>query len=65
MTNKFGKNLKEVRTFLGLTSVELAGKTGLTQACISQIEHGKREPCLGTITKLVEALGVKFERLIK
>ena len=61
---KFGENLKSVREFLGLTLKDLSIKSGLTEACISQVETGKREPKLSTIVKLLNALNVKFERLM-
>lgn len=47
-----------------MSAIELSKKTELTQAAISQIENGKREPSLKSIIKLIAALGVKFERLV-
>lgn len=61
----FAKNLNEIMIFLEISQVELSHKTGLTQACISQYCNGTREPSLTNIIRLLNALGVKFERLIK
>jgi len=58
----FGKNLKTVIDFLEISQAEL---TGLTQAGISQIVNGEREPSLGSICKILNVLPVKFERLVK
>ncbi len=63
--NKFGKNLKEVIDFLGITQSDLSKKANLTQASISQIINGSREPSLGTILKILNVLQIKFERLVK
>lgn len=63
--NLFGKNLKEVREFLGLSQQRLSFRAGITIPAISQIESGKREPSLKTIIKLLDALNVTFERMVK
>lgn len=61
----FGKNLKIVIDFLEITQAELTEKSGLTQAGISQIINGEREPSLGSICKILNVIPVKFERLVK
>lgn len=60
----FGKNLRQILDTLGLTQVEFAQLTGLTQASISQIINGEREPSLGTICKILSVVPIKFERLV-
>jgi transcriptional regulator with XRE-family HTH domain len=61
----FGKNLKEVIIFLDLTQAEFAEKVGMTQAGVSQLVNGEREPSLASILKILEVVPVKFERLFK
>lgn len=61
----FGKNLKEVLDVLELSQSDLAEKTGLTQACISQLVNGEREPSLKTVLAILECVPVKFERLVR
>lgn len=61
----FKKQLKEVREFLGLTQSELAMRAKLTPAAISQLEAGEREPQLGTLVRLADALGVSIDRLVR
>jgi transcriptional regulator with XRE-family HTH domain len=40
------KSLKEAREIVGLTQSQLASLIGVTQAFISRVEHGNREPSL-------------------
>lgn len=63
--HRFGKNLREILTYLEISQSELANKTGLTQAAISQIIQGDREPSLNTICKILSVLPTNFERLMK
>ena len=62
---RFGKNLKAIINCLGITQAEVANRSGLTPAAVSQIVNGEREPTLKTINKLIRALGCTFERLVK
>lgn len=63
--NNFPKNLKQIREFLGYSQAEVAELAGLTCGSLSMLESGKRTPSLPTLVKLLKALGVKFERLVK
>lgn len=63
--NNFGKNLKQIREFLGFSQAELAKDAGVTTGALSMLEAGKRAPSLATLVRLLKALGVKFERLVK
>jgi len=60
----FAKNVKSCREFLGMTAAELATRSGLTPAAISQIEAGKRCPTLGSSLSISNALGAKMSRLL-
>jgi transcriptional regulator with XRE-family HTH domain len=62
---KFGKNLKQILDTLEMTQTELAENAGITQAAISQIISGKREPSLMTICLILRVVPVKFERLVR
>lgn len=61
----FGRNLKYIIDRLFLTQSELAKKSGLTQAAISHIINGRREPSLETTCKILSVIPVKFERLVQ
>ncbi|MFD4262330.1 helix-turn-helix domain-containing protein [Streptomyces sp. NPDC058534] len=52
----FGKALYDRRTALGLTSVELAERAGMTQDEIECIEEGGTEPTVGLLRTLAAAL---------
>lgn len=61
----FGKNLSKELYLQDINQLELSKKLGLTEAAISQIISGKREPSLSIILKILKVLPIKFERLIK
>lgn len=61
----FGKNLRDIREFVGMTQAELAKRASLTAPAICMIEAGEREPSLKTIIKLIHATGATFERLVR
>lgn len=61
----FGKNLKYVLDCLEMSQTEFSKRTGLTQAAISQIINGERDPSLQTIVKILTAIPTNFERLLK
>ena len=54
--------LADMRRRLGVTQVELAGRTGVSQGRVSAIEHAKPGATeLGTLAAYVEALGGRLE----
>ena len=68
MTNessKLGKNLKRIRTAKGITQGDIVRKLGLGRGFISNIENGKANPTLSTITKIAKAIVVSVGELMK
>lgn len=68
MTNessKLGKNLKRIRTAKGITQGDIVRKLGLGRGFVSNIENGKANPTLSTITKIAKAIGVSVGELMK
>jgi transcriptional regulator with XRE-family HTH domain len=63
--SNIGKNVKELRLFIGITIDKLSKGTGLTPAAISQIENNKRVPELKSVLALMKFFNVTFERLLK
>jgi transcriptional regulator with XRE-family HTH domain len=57
--NNIGREIKELREYLGLSQGQLAKLSGLTTAAISQIEGEKREPSLSSIEKICDALEIE------
>jgi len=55
--------LREWRKYRGMTQVELAAASGLTQAAIAQIETAKRNPTVETARKFADALNCDIDDL--
>ncbi|MGI6617456.1 MAG: helix-turn-helix domain-containing protein [Saccharofermentanales bacterium] len=51
----------EVRNKLNITQKELSARTGITQADISRIENGTRNPSLNMVKKLAKGLGMQLK----
>lgn len=63
--DKFAINLKEALDFLGMSQKEIAEKSGLTEAAISQYIGGQRQPELKAICAIMNVIPIKFERLVR
>jgi transcriptional regulator with XRE-family HTH domain len=61
----FGKNLKKILCKLDMKQAELAERSKLTPAAISQIINGSRDPSLSTICSILNVIPIKFELLVK
>ena len=61
----FGQRLSKVLRTLQMSQSDLAKRSGLTQAAISQILSGKREPSLSSICAILQSVPVKFEFLVR
>ncbi len=64
MKTDFGVNLKKLMGQLDMTQVELANKTGMTPAAVSQILNNIREPSVSTVVRILMVIPVKFEKLV-
>lgn len=53
--------LIEARKSQHLTQKELANRTGITQADISRIENGTRNPSLAMLKRLAEGMGMQLK----
>ena len=51
----------DARTKQNITQKQLSEKTGITQADISRIENGSRNPSLLMVNRLAHALGIKIK----
>ena len=59
------ETIKLRRIQLNLTQQELSERSGVSQQLISQIENGKAQPSLRTITKLAEVLKLDIDLKVK
>lgn len=62
---KLGRNLKRIRTEKGITQGDIVRTLGVSRSFVSNIENGKTNPTLSTITNLAKALGVSSDELLK
>ncbi len=60
---EFGERLKEIRTGLNISQVELSEKTGLTLRTIQRIENSEVKPSLHSIKVISEALEIASTEL--
>jgi len=56
--------IREIRRQQGLTMDDLAKKAGFTKSYLSQIENLKREPTIGTLVTIANALAISVFSLI-
>lgn len=59
----FGQNLQNTLNALGITKAKFAKMSGLTRTAVGLIVHGRRDPQLATILKILKAVPVSFDRL--
>ncbi len=62
---KLGKNLKRIRTEKEISQVDVARFLGVSRGFVSNLENGKTNPTLATITKLAGAVGATTDELLK
>jgi transcriptional regulator with XRE-family HTH domain len=62
---KLGNNLRRIRTGKGISQGDIVRALGMGRGFVSNIENGKGNPTLTTITKLAKALGVSTDELLK
>lgn len=58
-----GERLRAHRTEAGMSLRALARDVGVSPSLISQIEHGKATPSVGTLYAIVSELGISFDEL--
>ena len=62
---KLGDNLKRIRTEKDISQGDIARALEVDKSFVSNIENGKTNPTLATITKLAKAVGVSVDELLK
>ena len=56
-----GALIAAARRRSGLTQAELARRAGTSQPVISAYEHGRRDPSVGTLARLIAAAGERLQ----
>jgi transcriptional regulator with XRE-family HTH domain len=62
---RLGENLKKIRTLKNVSQVGIANILGVDRSFVSNIENGKNNPTLSTITNLAKALKIPVDELFK
>lgn len=62
---RLGNNLKLIRAEKEITQIEIAKRLNVDRSFISNIENGKNNPTLSTITNLAKVLNVPTKELLK
>lgn len=62
---RLGSNIKKIRLAKKMSQGDLCRKLSVDRAYMSNVENGKKNPTLATITKIAEALGVSVDLLLK
>ena len=65
MVENLGRRVHHYRTKKELTLKELADRVGVTPSLLSQIEHGKAAPSLGTLKSVADEFGVPIGMLFE
>jgi len=55
-----GPRLKSLRARHGLSQRKLAAISGVSNATISLVEHGRTDPSLGLLKRILDAMGMSF-----
>lgn len=58
--DNLGLKLKALRTRRGLSQRRLARNSGVSNATISLIEHGRTDPSMGLLKRILDAMGMSF-----
>ena len=61
---KFGSILRELRQTEGLSQMQLAIKSGLSQSAIAHWELGETEPTAGALITLAEFFDISIDELL-
>lgn len=57
--------MKSRRNFLKLSQLDLAEMAGVSLATVKDIERGKGNPSLNTVSKILDVLGLEIEYRIR
>jgi transcriptional regulator with XRE-family HTH domain len=62
---QFGKRLRQIRNERGWSQEELAHRVGMDVSYLSELENGRKEPCLRKMKELSQGLGVTLSRMVR
>lgn len=62
---QFGANLCRIRRKRGLTQEDLAYRVGMDVSYLSELENGRKEPCLRKMKEISQGLGITLAELLR
>lgn len=62
---RFGRNLRKARLKAGLSQMQIAKSIRADKSYISNLEQGKKNPTLFTISKLAKGIGISISKLLQ
>jgi transcriptional regulator with XRE-family HTH domain len=65
MQGSLAEKLRVLRAREGLSLTEAAARAGVTRDTLSDVEHGKRQPYMPTLSKIATGYGVPVEELLE
>ena len=65
VSRALGENVRRLRLERGLSVVDLAARSGIARATLTQLESGRGNPTIETIAALAVALGADADRLLR
>jgi transcriptional regulator with XRE-family HTH domain len=63
ISRRFGARLRDLRLERNMRQIDLAERVGIQESYVSNLESGKKEPCLEVIKMLADGLGVSLRQL--
>ena len=60
-----GENIRKVRLEHGLSQEEVAHRVGIVSSYYGQIERGRRNPTIGVLGRVADALEVPLAKLVE
>ncbi|MCK2212689.1 XRE family transcriptional regulator [Actinomadura sp. ATCC 31491] len=65
ITQAIANNVRYQRSYRGLTLDQLAARSGVSRGMLVQVEQGRTNPSVSTLTRIASALGVTVARLVE
>jgi transcriptional regulator with XRE-family HTH domain len=62
---KFGKRIRGLRLERGWSQEEFAHRIGMDVSYLSELENGKKEPCLTRIHRIAVGFEIRISELMK
>jgi transcriptional regulator with XRE-family HTH domain len=62
---QFGSRLRQIRRKQKITQEELAHRVGLDVSYLSEVENGRKEPCLRKMKEIAQGLDISLSQLLR